>query len=99
MPTPPNQPPGGPPQGGLKPGTFWHTVGVIGIAVGVAAVGAYALDLHRHTCEACGSEWRHLGAFNIGDHDAHKCPGCGEMQWWKTIHKDGAFRTSGPQLK
>jgi hypothetical protein len=53
------------------------------IVVGVLALGAYALDLHGHTCEACGSKWRHLGAFNLGDPATHACQQCGTVQWWK----------------
>jgi hypothetical protein len=61
-------------------------LGTIAIAVGVGMLGAYMLDLHSHTCEACGHRWRHLGAFNLGDPVAHTCSKCGTVQWWK----DGA---------
>ena len=61
-------------------------LGTIAIAVGVGMLGAYMLDLHTHTCEACGHHWRHLGAFNHGDPVAHTCSKCGTVQWWK----DGA---------
>lgn len=68
------------------------TLGVIAIAFGIGVLGAYALDLHSHTCCACGRKWRHLGAFNLGDPTAHTCT-CGTVQWWK----DGiphVFRTA-----
>jgi len=63
---------------------FGSTLGVIGVALGLGIVGAFALDLHSHTCDKCGRKWRHLGAFNAGDERAHSCPACGETQWWKT---------------
>ena len=68
------------------------TLGVIAIAFGIGVLGAYALDLHSHTCCACGRKWRHLGAFNLGDPTAHTCT-CGAVQYWK----DGiphVFRTA-----
>lgn len=58
-------------------------LGVLAIAVGAVALGAYAFDMHSHTCEACGTRWRHLGAFNLGDPVAHACGTCGTVQWWK----------------
>ena len=58
-------------------------LGTLAIAVGVGVLGAYMLDLHSHTCEACGNRWRHLGAFNLGDPGAHACSACGTVQWWK----------------
>ncbi len=58
-------------------------LGVVALAVGVGVLGAYILDLHSHTCEACGQRWRHLGAFNMGDPGAHTCDKCGTVQWWK----------------
>jgi hypothetical protein len=58
------------------------TLAVLAIVVGIGALGAYALDLHAHTCEACGHRWRHLGAFNLGDPTSHTCK-CGTVQWWK----------------
>lgn len=58
-------------------------LGTIAIAIGVGVLGAYMLDLHSHTCEACGHRWRHLGAFNLGDPAAHSCSKCGTVQWWK----------------
>jgi hypothetical protein len=64
---------------------FGGTLGVIAIAFGIGVLGAYVLDLHAHTCDACGRKWRHLGAFNGGDPTAHTCT-CGMVQWWK----DGA---------
>lgn len=79
------------------PSTFWSIVGTIAVVAGVGAVAAYSLDLHKHTCEQCGRGWKHLGAFNAGDHEAHTCPGCGEIQWWKN-GKDGAFRASRHKL-
>lgn len=81
-----------------KEGGFWHTIGMIGVVIGVAAVGAYTLDLHGHTCDGCGKTWRHLGAFNMGDHAAHACPACGKIQWWKNIRGDGAFKAEGNRL-
>lgn len=63
---------------------FGSTLGVIGVALGLGVIGAFALDLHSHTCDKCGRKWRHLGAFNAGDERAHSCPACGEAQWWKT---------------
>lgn len=65
------------------PTTLGGTIGVIALAFGIGVVGAYMLDLHSHTCEACGHHWRHLGAFNLGDPDAHTCRRCGTVQWWK----------------
>lgn len=67
------------------PPSFGNMIGVLAIAVGVGVLGAYMLDMHTHTCEACGNKWRHLGAFNLGDPVAHTCK-CGTVQWWK----DGA---------
>ena len=67
------------------------TLGVIALAFGVGVLGAYMLDLHGHTCEACGHRWRHLGAFNLGDQDAHTCRKCGMVQWWKCGYQ-GAFK-------
>lgn len=61
-------------------------IGTVAIAIGVGVLGAYMLDLHSHTCEACGNRWRHLGAFNLGDPVSHTCSKCGTVQWWK----DGA---------
>lgn len=55
----------------------------IAITAGVVALGVYALDLHAHTCANCGHRWRHLGAFNLGDEESHKCGRCGQVQWWK----------------
>ena len=55
----------------------------VAITVGVVALGAYVFDWHAHQCEACGTRWRHLGAFNIGDPGAHACGKCGTVQWWK----------------
>lgn len=55
----------------------------IAITAGVVAFGAYALDLHAHTCANCGHKWRHLGAFNLGDEESHTCARCGQVQWWK----------------
>lgn len=59
-----------------------HPLVSAAIVVGVLALGAYALDLHTHTCEACGRRWRHLGVFNFGDPTTHTCL-CGTVQWWK----------------
>jgi hypothetical protein len=59
------------------------TLGVIALALGIGVFGAYALDLHSHTCASCGYKWRHLGAFNLGDPAAHTCRNCGNEQWWK----------------
>ena len=68
------------------PPSIGSMLGVLAIAVGVGVLGAYMLDMHSHTCEACGTRWRHLGAFNVGDPGAHTCGKCGTVQWWK----DGA---------
>ncbi len=65
------------------PLAFGGTLGVIALAFGVGMLGAYMLDLHGHTCEACGSKWRHFGAFSVGDPGAHACRKCGTVQWWK----------------
>lgn len=85
------------------PSPFGGTLGVIAIAFGIGVLGAYALDLHSHAC-ACGHKWRHLGAFNFGDLDAHTCKNCGTTQWWKdgwhnpigSKATDGAFRPMTP---
>lgn len=58
-------------------------LGALAVAVGVGALGVYALDYHRHTCDQCGARWGHFGAFNLGDEDSHKCSRCGQVQWWK----------------
>jgi hypothetical protein len=63
--------------------TLGGTLGVIALAFGIGVLGAYALDLHSHTCDACGHTWRHLGAFNLGDPTSHTCTRCGTTQWWK----------------
>ena len=73
-------------------------VGLIGVAIGVGVVGMYALDYHSHQCDGCKHTWRHLGAFNKGDHDAHTCPSCGQLQRWKNIAKDGAVKAEGNRL-
>ena len=65
------------------PPSIGNMLGVIAIAVGVGVLGVYMFDLHSHTCEGCGNRWRHLGAFNVGDPDAHACGKCGTVQWWK----------------
>jgi hypothetical protein len=65
------------------PTAFGGTLGVIALAFGIGVFGAYALDLHGHTCEACGNRWWHLGAFNLGDEGSHTCARCGQVQWWK----------------
>lgn len=70
-----------PPQSAL--GSFGSALGTVAIAIGVGVLGAYMLDLHTHTCDACGYRWRHLGAFNVGDADSHTCGNCGVVQWWK----------------
>lgn len=74
------------------PPSFGSMLGVLALAVGVGVLGYYVFDGHAHTCEGCGTKWRHLGAFNVGDPDAHTCK-CGTVQWWK----DGVphvFRTA-----
>ena len=65
------------------PPSLGSMLGVLAIAVGVGVLGAYMLDIHSHTCEACGTRWRHLGAFNVGDPASHTCGKCGTVQWWK----------------
>jgi hypothetical protein len=59
------------------------TLATLALVAGAVALGAYALDLHAHTCEGCGARWRHLGAFNLGDPSAHTCRTCGTVQWMK----------------
>jgi hypothetical protein len=81
--------------------TVFNTIGVIAVAFGVGVLGAYMLGLHSHTCVECGHRWRHLGAFNLGDLEAHTCGRCGTVQWWKSgwqsfDGKDGAFVTATP---
>ena len=76
------------------------TLGVLAIAFGIGVVGAYAFDLHSHAC-SCGNKWRHLGAFNFGDQDAHTCKRCGQVQGWKGggfvgTRADGAFQPMAP---
>lgn len=63
-------------------GSIGSVLGTIAIAVGVGLLGYYMLDGHSHTCP-CGHRWRHLGAFNMGDLDAHTCKRCGTVEWWK----------------
>ena len=75
------------------PNSVSSMLGTIALAIGVGVIGAYALDLHSHSCEACGHKWRHLGVLNLGDPVAHSCKQCGTVQWWK----DGmphVFRTA-----
>lgn len=70
-----------PPQ---KPSSgFLGGFGAIALALGVGALGVYALDYHRHSCEQCGARWGHFGAFNLGDEASHTCSHCGQVQWWK----------------
>lgn len=76
-----------------EPKPFGGPIGVFAIAIGVGVLGAYMLDLHSHTCE-CGHKWRHLGAFNLGDLEAHRCKRCGTVQWWKS-GIENAFGTDG----
>lgn len=81
--------------------TVFNAIGVIAVAFGVGVLGAYMLGLHSHTCE-CGNRWHHLGAFNLGDLEAHTCGRCGTVQWWKSgwqsfDGKDGAFMTMTPR--
>ena len=64
------------------PPSIGNVLGTIAIAFGVGMLGYYMLDGHAHTCESCGTRWRHLGAFNVGDPSAHTCK-CGTVQWWK----------------
>jgi hypothetical protein len=66
----------------IAPG-FGGTLGIVALAFGIGVLGAYALDLHSHTCDLCGHKWRHLGAFNLGDAASHTCSVCGKAQWWK----------------
>ena len=60
-------------------------------ALALLALGAYALDLHQHRCETCGSSWRHLGAASRGDERAHTCKSCGSVQWWRPGERSRAF--------
>jgi hypothetical protein len=64
-------------------GSLGSALGTVALAIGVGMLGAYMLDLHAHTCDACGNRWRHLGAFNVGDPGSHTCGQCGVVQWWK----------------
>lgn len=66
-----------------RPSPVASTLGTIAFAFALGLVGAYALDLHGHTCVVCGYRWRHLGAFNLGDPTAHACARCGVAQWVK----------------
>lgn len=70
-----------PPQSAMS--SFGTAIGTVAVAIGVGMLGAYMLDLHKHTCDACGYSWRHLGAFNVGDPNSHTCRSCGTVQWWK----------------
>jgi len=63
--------------------SFGGALGVVAIVIGIGVLGGYMLDFHAHRCEGCGHTWRHLGAFNLGDPDAHSCARCGTVQWWK----------------
>lgn len=64
------------------PPSIGSMLSTMAIAVGIGVLGYYMLDGHSHTCEACGTRWRHLGIFNLGDPTAHTCT-CGTVQWWK----------------
>lgn len=64
---------------------------VLAVALGVGVASVFVFDLHSHTCASCGRKWKHLGTFNEGDIEAHSCPKCGQVQWWKDGHcPDGA---------
>ena len=87
-----------------QPPATKKSVGVLGmlaIAVGVGAFSYYMLDGHTHTCAACGTRWRHLGAFNFGDPAAHRCSRCGTIQWWKDgfqhVFQDPRYSTPPPE--
>ena len=67
----------------VKSSSIGNVLGTIAIALGVGVLGYYMLDGHSHTCEGCGTQWRHLGAFNVGDPAAHTCSTCSTVQWWK----------------
>jgi hypothetical protein len=81
------------PERASPPSLFGGTLGIMALAFGLGVLGAYMLDVHAHTCEACGNRWRHLGAFNLGDLEAHRCQKCGQVQWWKC----GWQRAEGPR--
>jgi hypothetical protein len=63
--------------------SFVNILGGLAIAVGLGALGLHMLDLHAHKCERCGRCWKHFGAFNLNDESSHRCPDCGQTQWWK----------------
>lgn len=57
---------------------------LVAACLGVAGTLVYkALDVHSHTCDACGTRWSHTGARQHGVAEAHACPSCGQVQWWR----------------
>ena len=83
-----------------KPAKPMGMLGGLAIAVGVAAIGLYMLDWHGHRCDSCGTTWKHLGAFNVGSPEAHSCPSCGTVQFWKdgVAHVFRSTLRSPPQV-
>jgi hypothetical protein len=76
-------PPASPPRQPKPFGVVSGALGTLVLALGAGIIGAYALDLHSHSCDRCGRHWKHFGAFNLGDEASHTCSSCGEVQWWK----------------
>lgn len=37
---------------------------------------------HKHKCNKCGTIWEH-GNESVNNINAHKCPQCKTVQWWK----------------
>jgi hypothetical protein len=75
------------------------------VAAGVIGAGylvVRVLDVHRHTCCACGSTWAHAGAMLRDRVSAHTCPGCGSEQWWRlgegTPEQRAAYMAAHPEL-
>ena len=75
------------------------------VAAGVIGAGylvVRVLDVHRHTCCACGRRWTHAGAMLSDRAASHACPNCGVAQWWRdgegTPKQRAAYMAAHPEL-